>query len=601
MNAKFPLAAFALVVFVTMVSMGIDPAAAQNADCSIQQFEISHASPIAVGELVILQGTANCTTVRFEFDGVPYTEDGAFTQSIGWEVSSTNIGSHRVCFAATNGAGWESAHRQCVDVSITATPGQSANPVTVSPSGSACQHIVASGENLSRIGNRYGVLADDIVSANGLQDNPDLIHAGLVLTIPNCDPSETAATNSVVAAEPVVAAPTSNTCQHVVGRDESLSKIGRRYGVLADSIARANGLLENPDLIHAGLVLIIPNCEPSQIVAQNNLVPEEPAPAAEPIPDNSTVVVEPVPVTESIPNGEQDLETIDVAEEPAEEPEPDNALESENNVPQEEPPPLDDSESQPAENAPDSVAPARDEESTVWTLSNTLSIDELPFEFLYPEEWVFSFGTGSIVVASSEEDLSLEADGDTATIPTESTITLNAIPLESIGLTADADFSVVRDQLLSSETISVEEVFEIPVLLRPSITFTGTGADGRHGMATIWVQNEFLLVFSLNTPDAQTTRLLSFDWGVILGSLRPKPTLELASPLAIPSTGISIQYPEGWTVNMDTIPVSFVDEASGSSLSTFSAPIADFSEEGSLESVAEVGQPIAIGRKRTVE
>jgi LysM repeat protein len=48
---------------------------------------------------------------------------------------------------------------------------------------------------------------------------------------------------------------------HCVRRGETLSSIGRLYGVNPYAIARANGI-PNPNCIYAGQVLRIPTCQP---------------------------------------------------------------------------------------------------------------------------------------------------------------------------------------------------------------------------------------------------------------------------------------------------------------------------------------------------
>jgi hypothetical protein len=60
---------------------------------------------------------------------------------------------------------------------------------------------------------------------------------------------------SIVAAAPPAWGPT----YHCVRYGETLSSIGRLYGVNAYAIARANGLA-NPNYIYAGQVLLIPTC-----------------------------------------------------------------------------------------------------------------------------------------------------------------------------------------------------------------------------------------------------------------------------------------------------------------------------------------------------
>jgi hypothetical protein len=58
------------------------------------------------------------------------------------------------------------------------------------------------------------------------------------------------------------APPACGPIYHYVRYGETLSSIGRLYGVNAYAIARANGLA-NPNRIYAGQVLLIPTCNSS--------------------------------------------------------------------------------------------------------------------------------------------------------------------------------------------------------------------------------------------------------------------------------------------------------------------------------------------------
>ena len=124
-------------------------------------------------------------------------------------------------------------------------------PAALSPTDtSACQltHTVQRGENLFRIGRRYGIPYQEIAAANGIT-NPRRIDPGLVLVIPIC-PSTPAPESTAEAA-----------CwqTHTVRRGENLFRIGQRYGIPYQEIAAANGIT-NPRRIQVGLMLRIPLC-----------------------------------------------------------------------------------------------------------------------------------------------------------------------------------------------------------------------------------------------------------------------------------------------------------------------------------------------------
>ena len=103
-------------------------------------------------------------------------------------------------------------------------------------------HVVQPGENLFRIGLRYGVTVDVLVAANGL-GNANRIYVGQRLVIP---------TGGSAPAPPAVAAAT-----HVVQPGETLSLIAARYGLTTQALASANGIV-NPNRIYSGQQLVIP-------------------------------------------------------------------------------------------------------------------------------------------------------------------------------------------------------------------------------------------------------------------------------------------------------------------------------------------------------
>ncbi|MFB5165115.1 LysM peptidoglycan-binding domain-containing protein [Parageobacillus toebii] len=93
-------------------------------------------------------------------------------------------------------------------------------------------HIVQRGENLWAIAQRYGVMLDQIIAANGLKD-PNRLAVGQALVIPV--PYR----------------------YHTVRPGETLWAIARRYGVSMDAIVQANRI-SNPSVLYPGTVLLIP-------------------------------------------------------------------------------------------------------------------------------------------------------------------------------------------------------------------------------------------------------------------------------------------------------------------------------------------------------
>ncbi|MFQ6014778.1 MAG: LysM peptidoglycan-binding domain-containing protein [Anaerolineae bacterium] len=106
-------------------------------------------------------------------------------------------------------------------------------------SGSPAVHIVARGQNLQSIANRYGTSVSAIMRANGLR-NANLIYVGQRLTIPGRGREAN-----------------SSPRVHVVRRGETLYQIAVRYGVSMTAIVQANGL-RSANRIYAGQRLTIP-------------------------------------------------------------------------------------------------------------------------------------------------------------------------------------------------------------------------------------------------------------------------------------------------------------------------------------------------------
>jgi LysM repeat protein len=116
--------------------------------------------------------------------------------------------------------------------------GGATETVTVIPA----THTVAAGENLYRIGLKYGISWRDIAQLNRI--NPHRIYVGQVLQLPGGDTG---------------GGPTETT--YVVQRGDTLYRIGLRFGVSWVQIAEANGLT-NPNQIYVGQTLKIPVSTP---------------------------------------------------------------------------------------------------------------------------------------------------------------------------------------------------------------------------------------------------------------------------------------------------------------------------------------------------
>lgn len=113
-------------------------------------------------------------------------------------------------------------------------------------------HTVAPGENLYRIGLKYGMSWVTLAAYNNLP-NADYIRVGQVLNIPG---------GGKPAPGPTPVPPDApGYVDYVVQRGDTLNSIGRKFDVSWVEIAEANGIV-NPNLIYAGQVLKIPTGQP---------------------------------------------------------------------------------------------------------------------------------------------------------------------------------------------------------------------------------------------------------------------------------------------------------------------------------------------------
>jgi LysM repeat protein len=111
-------------------------------------------------------------------------------------------------------------------------------PPTTPPADGVVYYTVQPGDNLFRIGLKFGVSWVEIAEANGLV-NPNQIYAGQTLKIPTSAPGPRP------------------EFTHVVKQGETIYSISVQYGVSAAAIAEANHL-QSPYIIYPGQTLLIP-------------------------------------------------------------------------------------------------------------------------------------------------------------------------------------------------------------------------------------------------------------------------------------------------------------------------------------------------------
>lgn len=123
-------------------------------------------------------------------------------------------------------------------------------------------HTVQPGENLFRIGLRYGVSWQALMQANGLTSTT--IYVGQQLVIPVAG-APTAAASTPTPQPAATAPPTESPAPpsapvastYIVQRGDTLFRIATRFGLTTAQLAAANNIY-NPALIYPGQVLTIP-------------------------------------------------------------------------------------------------------------------------------------------------------------------------------------------------------------------------------------------------------------------------------------------------------------------------------------------------------
>ncbi len=144
----------------------------------------------------------------------------------------------------------------CIGISLFLSAGtaRADDPIT---------YVVQPGENLFRIGLRFGLTAQQIATANNLADVSQ-IYAGQRLVIPAAGAANAPA-YSPAATEQVY---------YVVQSGENLFRIALRYGMSVQALATANHLV-NVSQVYAGQRLLIPSSvsAPLPSVAKSALLP----------------------------------------------------------------------------------------------------------------------------------------------------------------------------------------------------------------------------------------------------------------------------------------------------------------------------------------
>lgn len=108
-------------------------------------------------------------------------------------------------------------------------------------------YIVARGDTLKALANRFGTTMDVLASLNNIK-NYNLIYQGQRLTVPN---------KSTTPVTPPPPPPSSGTT-YTVQKGDTLRKIADRHGVTVSDILAVNPQIKNANLIYVGQVINLP-------------------------------------------------------------------------------------------------------------------------------------------------------------------------------------------------------------------------------------------------------------------------------------------------------------------------------------------------------
>jgi LysM repeat protein len=208
------------------------------------------------------QGIPSCPILITMYDTLYVRATPTYSAGVSYQLKATDV----VCMIGRNGnstwvqlawpaptstvIGWGPATAFTTTVPITVLPVTDGSvpttpppvtppPVTPPPSGQT--YVVQPGDNLFRIGQKYGVVWTALAQLNGVQPPSYVIYVGQVLAIPGTG-------------GPTVPA---GYAQYVVKRGDYLVSIARQYNLSWFTLATVNNIVA-PWIIYPGQTLLIP-------------------------------------------------------------------------------------------------------------------------------------------------------------------------------------------------------------------------------------------------------------------------------------------------------------------------------------------------------
>ncbi|MEQ8672344.1 MAG: hypothetical protein RLP44_15680 [Aggregatilineales bacterium] len=235
---------------------------------------------------------------------------------------------------------------------------------------------------------------------------------------------------------------------------------------------------------------------------------------------------------------------------------------------------------------------AQDDNVLLFDLSETYTDEELSLEFPYPADWVFDDSTETLYMAENEADLAAELDDDETTNAEGYTITLGTIPVAALQL-ENPTLDEAVDIIVAAVGLNITETVEVPIMTRRSIVVIGVDEDGEAGLASMWLQNGLVVVFSMGTPEDEVSGDTGFSFGNIIGAMLSLPAegFELTEVQELPDFGVAINYPTGWIAVTTETGVRFYETEEDAANDASGAAPVNYAVAFLFTNVSEMGLP----------
>lgn len=119
-------------------------------------------------------------------------------------------------------------------------------------------YIVARGDSLKSLANRFGTTVDALLAANKDITNPNVIYEGQRLTV------------NVKQTPPPTSPPPPSGQTYYVKKGDTLRKIADRFGTTVDALLKLNPKITNPNLIYVGQAITLPATAATYIVQKGD-------------------------------------------------------------------------------------------------------------------------------------------------------------------------------------------------------------------------------------------------------------------------------------------------------------------------------------------